>query len=63
MRTEVLHTSADVQNETNSYTSFVPQTTFGKKLYVLRNKAIDEGMKLHSCDEILKEISSERSSR
>jgi hypothetical protein len=40
--------------------SFKPRTEFGKKLQLLRNRAIAEGMRLKSCDEILAEIGTER---
>ena len=39
---------------------FTPMTELGKKLQLLRNRAIDEGMKLYSCDEILSKIETER---
>jgi hypothetical protein len=42
--------------------SFKPRTEFGKKLRLLRNRAIAEGMTLKSCDEILAEIEIERQS-
>jgi hypothetical protein len=42
--------------------SFKPRTEFGKKLQQLRNRAIAEGMRLKSCDEILAEIETERQS-
>jgi hypothetical protein len=35
---------------------FVPRTNFGKKLLELRKKAIDEGMRLLSEDEVLEEV-------
>jgi hypothetical protein len=42
--------------------SFKPRTEFGKKLRLLRNRAIAEGMALKSCDEILAGIEAERQS-
>ncbi|MFP3042287.1 hypothetical protein LQZ19_10770 [Treponema primitia] len=41
---------------------FKPKTEFGKKLRLLRSRAIAEGMILKSCDEILAEIEVERQS-
>jgi hypothetical protein len=41
----------------------IPRTELGKQLLALRNRAIAEGMKLRSCDEILAEIEAGRVSR
>ena len=41
-------------------TEFTPRTEFGKRLYVLRKKAIAAGMKLLSAEEVLEEVKRRR---
>ncbi|GHU96299.1 hypothetical protein FACS189479_09960 [Spirochaetia bacterium] len=60
METSVIKTRP--VNIDNKSGAFKPQTEFGKKLQMLRNRAIAEGMQLKSCDEILAEIEAERQS-
>jgi hypothetical protein len=60
METSVIKTRPD--NADIKGGSFEPRTEFGKKLQLLRNRAIAEGMRLKSCDEILAEIETERQS-
>ena len=40
--------------------TFVPRTALGRKLLSLRNRAIKEGMKLLSADEVLEEVKRRR---
>lgn len=42
---------------------FLPKTDFGKELLAIRNKALAEGLRLMSNDEILNEIEARRYGR
>jgi hypothetical protein len=39
---------------------YTPRTELGRQLIEIRNKAVEEGMKLYSADEILKAMEEER---